>query len=290
MGEVSQPEVRPARSLFASEECDYYTSLVARELQVQKGMKASLHIDNHGVESINVWGICHYPDQNGVDRTWHVSFWLRKRPSGEWKIGWYEATRGENCRRAFTAARVYGLPYKPTEAVRLRMFLDCEYAVSMLSKVEILSKEIEIGVLAQPEPRVRTLHFSGVHSMTNETTGTTAKAEVKKCQVVPLPTSKAGRHGEAHCPRIAADNEFSICGGHFAFYKKGSELRLVDGRVLNPKPVQAAPVPEPPKAPEAPKPKAAKKVKKPAPAEPLMTITTHPAVGALAARSTPSGN
>jgi len=40
-------------------------------------------------------------------------------------------------------------------------------------------------------------------------------------------------------PRVAADSELSICGGHCAFYKKGSELRLLDGWFLNPKPAEA---------------------------------------------------
>jgi hypothetical protein len=39
---------------------------------------------------------------------------------------------------------------------------------------------------------------------------------------------------------VMTQNEYGACGGHLAFIKRGSETRLLDGRVINPKP-QATP-------------------------------------------------
>ena len=138
--------------------------------------------------------------------------------------------------------------------------------------------------------------------MSETTEKTTKKVDaIKYCQVVPLATSKAGRSGEAHCPRIAADNEFGICGGHFAFYKRGSELRLLDGRVLNPKPVAAPVTPEPAPAEPMKESKTAKanralkvlkekKAKKQAQPDAIVPVAESSAVGHMAARSLPSAS
>ena len=76
------------------------------------------------------------------------------------------------------------------------------------------------------------------------------------------------------------DSELGLCAGRENLRKRGSEINLLHGRVLNLKPAEAPKAeaktakPEAPKAADAPKPKAEKQAKKPAPAEPLMTITT----------------
>jgi|GEM_PF-5568169 len=65
-----------------------------------------------------------------ADHLWYVSAWLYKRPNGTWKIGPYDAPRWDSLRRAFTMARVYGLPYQPSERDRLALYKAIDAFVS----------------------------------------------------------------------------------------------------------------------------------------------------------------
>jgi hypothetical protein len=259
-------------------------------------LKATSHRDRDGLETLNFTGRVLY-----ADSWWNVGVWVWERPGGTWKIGRADWVRWYSLKHALVMSKVYGLPYQVSDSVRLAFYKDFEFSISLIrGRDRLLSTEIEsVGHIVKIEPRQGALRFRSV-SMEN------SQESKKLCQVVPLATSKAGRSGEAHCPRIAADNEFCICGGHFNFYKRGSQLRLLSGKVLNEKPAAApvaapvasepAPVAEPVKESKTAKANRAlkvlkeKKAKKQAQPDAIVPVAESSAVGQMAARSLPSAS
>jgi hypothetical protein len=176
-----------------------------------------------------------------LDIWWNLHARFFQRPNGEWKIGRYEDERGYSLRYKFCINRRFGKPVYPTEPQRLKVYKLMEAKYERMTIDEILASDItildyEAAVSRSMAPTTSVNRRS--KPMTNETTKQVTekapKANFGQCQVVPLATSKAGA---TRCPRmVMTQNEYGACGGHLAFIKRGSETRLLDGRVINPKP------------------------------------------------------
>jgi hypothetical protein len=106
----------------------------------------------------------------------------------------------------------------------------------LASDITILDYEAAVSRATAPTTSVNRRSKPMTNETTKQVTEKAPKANFGQCQVVPLATSKAGA---TRCPRmIVSQNEYGVCGGHLAFIKRGSETRLLDGRVINPKPVE----------------------------------------------------
>jgi len=168
----------------------------------------------------------------------HARFYIR--PDGSWKIGRYEDERRYSLRYKFAISRRWGQPSKPTEVQRLQIFKLFEAKYERMTLAQILDSEITIldypvtGQYDRPAPTTRVNRR--IHMDNNET----KQVEVVRtqCTAVPAKTAKAvGR-----CPRfMTKENEFGLCGTHAAFYAKGAEITLIDGRILNEKPKAVVP-------------------------------------------------
>ncbi len=179
-----------------------------------------------------------------LDIWWNLHARFFQRPNGEWKIGEYDSTRGYSVRYRFVITRRFGQPVRPSEVQRLKVYKLMEAKYERMTIDQILASDItildyEAAVSRATAPTTSVNRRS--QPMKNETKperAQTPKVNFGQCQVVPLATSKAGA---TRCPRmVMTQNEYGVCGGHLAFIKRGSETRLLDGRVINPKP-QAAP-------------------------------------------------
>ena len=168
-----------------------------------------------------------------LDIYWNLHARFYQRPNGEWKIGRYEEERRYSLRYRFCISRRWGQPSKPSEPQRLKVYklMESKYermtlAQILASEITILDYEAAVSRSAAPTTRVN----RRVHMDKNET----KQVEVVRtqCTAVPRETAKAS----GRCPRfMTKQNEFGLCGSHENFYKRGAEIKLIDGRILNPK-------------------------------------------------------
>jgi len=182
-----------------------------------------------------------------IDTWWNLHARFFQRPNGEWKIGEYDSTRGYSVRYRFVITRRFGKPVYPTEPQRLKVYKLMEAKYERMTIEQILASDITIldyeaaaSRATAPTTSVNRRSQPMTSETTNQVTEKAPKANFGQCQVVPLATSKAGA---TRCPRmVMTQNEYGACGGHLAFIKRGSETRLLDGRVINQKPVAVSEV------------------------------------------------
>ncbi len=183
-------------------------------------------------KSWNIWGQMIDAD---TDKLIDWSGWFQLRDDGELRLGWPEASWKENLCRLAHVVYVFGKKYQVPDGLRHRVMSRVEAMVNNHPEIRDLAIGMQASVVATERPAAPKTLRGDFMENTNETkTAKAPKVTFGQCQVVPRPTSKAG---ETRCPRmITAANEYNVCLGHLAFIKRGSETKLLDGRILNPRP------------------------------------------------------